>query len=163
MKKILLSVLLSIFLLLPGLVRAQISVESTPSTQIKVERVANVIERFQERINIFLKFSNRDKITFQQELVEKRLAEIDYVIKSGQGDLIEESSSRYKTYIGRLIKSTKSAQIKDMKSQLLNMGENHQKILAPLRDNFESNSGFWLLLQQDIDIVREFTDQVRSL
>lgn len=163
MKKILFSLIALILILFPSYIDAQSQVESTPSVKVKVERVANVMERFKEKISLFLKFSAKDKVALQQELTEKRLAELDYVIQSGQGDLIEETSSRYRTYVGGLIKSTKSDQVQDMKTQLLEMGENHQKILAPLRDNFESNSGFWLLVQQDIDIVRDFTNQIRSL
>ena len=160
MRKAFLLIITLLIVLFPGLVKAQS--ESTPSPKIKVERVASVIERLKERVDLLFKFSTKDKISLQQQLTEKRLAELDYVIKSGQGDMIEEVSSRYKTHVGKLIKSTKSAQSKEIKTQLLDMGENHLTILAPLRDNFESNSGFWLLVQQDIDVEKEFSDQIRS-
>lgn len=162
MQKILLILVSIICLSLISLTNVYAQVESTPSSKIKVERVANVLDRLKERINLLFKFSVKEKIMLENQLAEKRLAELDFVIRSGQGDLIEEVSSRYRTHMGQLINDTKSISEQDIKRQLLEMGENHQKVLPVLRDNFEANSGLWLLIQQDLDIVKELTNQIQS-
>lgn len=129
----------------------------------RVDHIANIRERIQERINLFFKFSPQDKAYYQKELAEKRLAELSFVIENKKGDFIEETSSRYSTYLGRLTETVTDKKLSNMKGELLKMLENHKLILDELIKPFESNSGFWLLLQHNINVLQIYADQIKNL
>jgi len=162
MRKTILTFLLSIFLFIPQLTLADVNSESTPSVKVKVEKMSNIIDRFKEKITLFFKFNSDEKLDYQQQLVEQRLGELDYVIRTGQGDFIEEVSSRYAAYVGRLSESLLSSNNNVKKEQVLEMFKTHPKILAKMRDNFPANSGFWLLLQHDINTVQIYSDKIQN-
>lgn len=139
------------------------AVESSASSSVKVDKVSNVLDRFGERIQGWFKFSAEDKANYQMGLIEKRLAELQYVIDDGQGDLIEEVSSRYATYVGKFADDLISKKLSAENTKYLVMFESHLKILPELRDHFPSNSGWWLLLQHDINTVQIFSDKIKNL
>lgn len=162
MRKIFLILFLALFIFLPNLAFADINQESTPSFKVKVEKVSNVIDRLKEKITLFFKFNSDDKLNYQQQLVEQRLGELDYVIRDGQGDFIEEVSSRYAAYVGRLSESVLSSKNNNKRGEVIRMFNNHLPILAVMRDNFPANSGFWLLLQHDINTVRIYSAKIQN-
>ncbi len=128
----------------------------------RVEKLSNVIDRLGEKIQGFFKFSSEDKVSYQKELVERRFAELLFVIDNGQGDLIEEVSGRYATYVGKATDDLISKKVSSQSDEYLRMFEKHLKILPVLRDHFPANSGFWLLLQHDINTVQIFSDKIKS-
>lgn len=148
--------------------------ESTPSPLMKVplgseaallkgDHYANVLERFKERITLFFKFSNEDKLVYQQELADKRISELVYIISAGEGDPIEELSSRYGSHIGRLTDFAVNNKLSGKKDGLLKMYDTHLKVLNNIQMNFEFESGWWLLLQHDINIVTTSQNRVKSI
>lgn len=147
---------------LPGVVLAQESQTET-KTKVEVDHVANVLEKFREKVTLFFKFSKEDKYSYQKFLLEKRLAELKYVIDTKQGNLIEETSSRYSTYLGNFTDFVIKNKLTSKKEEILKMYEEHQKILDTLQINFEFESGFWLLLQHDINTVKIFSEQIKLL
>ena len=112
---------------------------------------------------MFFKFSQKDKINYQQELTEKRLAELKYVIDSDKGDMIEDTSSRYSTCLGNLTEAVVKNKATDKKQELLTMYENHAKVLENLISQMEVESGFWLLLKHDINYIKIYSDQIKAL
>lgn len=157
-------ILLCLIFLSFFLVNDTFAQDSSKSTGIiEVNRVTNIKDRLWEKINLFFKFSQKDKINYQQELTEKRLTELKYVIDSGKGDMIEETSSRYSTYLGNLTETVMKNKMINKKQELINMLENHNKVLENLIQGMEANSGFWLLLKHDINYVKIYSDQIKSL
>lgn len=161
MNKVILLLVLSIFLFLPQQSLADVNKEGS-SVKVPVESMANVIDRLKERINLFFIFNSDDKLSYQEQLLEKRLGELDYVIRTGQGDFIEEVSTRYAAYVGRFSESLLSGQNSSKKEQALETFKTHSKILARMRDNFPANSGFWLLLQHDINTVQIYSEKIKD-
>lgn len=135
---------------------------SATSAVTKVETLANVIDRLGEKIQGFFKFSSEDKVSYQKGLVEKRFAELIYVIDNGHGDLIEEVSSRYAAYVGKTTDDLISKKVNKENENYIKMFESHATILPVLRDHFPANSGFWLLLQHDINTVQIFSDRIKT-
>lgn len=128
--------------------------------------IANVVDRIFEKISLFFKFSNRDKIDYQKDLTEKRLVELKYVVENvenGMGDRIEELSSRYSTYLGYLTEMVVKNKMVDKKQEFLDMYETHAKIIEQLITKVDVDSGFWLLLKHDINYVKIYSDQIKSL
>lgn len=160
----LLLILISLGVILFPLKIVAVNQETSPSSKlVEVTRVADLKDRIWERITLFLKFSQKDKINYQQQLAEKRLAELKYVIDSDRGDMIEETSSRYSAYLGRLTEAVLQNKITNKKQELLSMFENHAEILDELIGKVNVDSGFWLLLKHDINYVKIYSDQIKSL
>lgn len=126
-------------------------------------RIANSWDKLIERATLFFKFSDNDRFDYQKLLAEKRLSELKFVIDSGKGDLIEETSSRYSSYIGRLNNFVMSKRLVDKRQDLQIMQSNHLEILQELSDKFEFDSGFWLLLQHDINTIKIHRDQLKNV
>lgn len=154
--------LLLAFIVFPGFVGAQGVASESSAGSVEVKSIANIFDRLQEKITLFFKFSSQDKARYQKDLIEKRMAELEFVINSGQGDLIEEVSSRYAAYVGKFSDYVVSKNVTDEKHQFLVMFDSHLKILEELRDHFPSNSGFWLLLQHDINTVKIFSEKIKA-
>ena len=91
------------------------------------------------------------------------MAELQYVVSSDNWDPIEETSSRYSTYLGRLTQYAVSHRMVSKKDELLKMYSLHEQILEDLLKNFEYNSGFWLLISHDINANRIYQNQIKEL
>lgn len=129
--------------------------------KVKVDHIANVFEKLKEKVTLFFKFSTDDKFNYHQSLAEKRLAELKYVIESKQGNLIEETSSRYSTYLGSFTDFTIENKLSNKEEELIKMLEEHQKILETL-NNFEYESGFWMLMMHDINATKIYSTKARD-
>lgn len=127
---------------------------SSDSASLKVEHIANIIDRLGEKITMLFKFSDEKKLNYMQVLADKRLGELVYIMTTGEGDPIEELSSRYATHISRLATFVNEKKLNKNKYSLLKMYENHLHILNNIQQNFEFESGWWLLLQHDINTVK---------
>lgn len=151
-------------LLLPsGVAFAQVNNSSASAQVMQVEQVANLRDRILERITLFFKFNPSSNEEYQSQLVEKRLAEVKYVVDSNNWDPIEETSSRYSSYLGRLTKFVIDHKMTNKKDDLLKMYKRHEQVLEQLVKNFEYNSGFWLLLQHDINANKIYQQQIQDL
>lgn len=127
--------------------------------KVSADHVANVFEKLKEKVTMFFKFSQEEKFEYLAYLSEKRLGELKYVIDSKQGNLIEETSSRYSTYLGNLTEYAISHKMTNKKEELKNLYDQHQKILEQL-NTFEYESGFWLLLMHNLNITKIYATQV---
>lgn len=131
-------------------------------SKVEVDHVANIVEKFKEKMTSFFKFSKEDKFNYQKFLLEKRLAELKYVVDSKEWQPIEETSSRYATYLGNFTGFVVNNKLSNKKEEVLNMYNRHQKILEEFGRNFEFESGFWLLLQHDINSTKIFSSQIND-
>lgn len=129
--------------------------------ELEVDHVANVIEKFKEKVTLFFKFSKEDKFNYQKFLLEKRLAELKYIVDSKEWNPVEETSSRYATYLGKFTGFIVESNLKGKKEEILSMYGRHKLVLEELQKNFEFESGWWLLLQHDINSTEIFSSQLR--
>lgn len=163
MKKILLVFFISVFFLNTITVNAQGKIKQSSESAVKVDRISNIRDRLFEKISLFFKFSQEQKLDYLIYLQEKRLADLKYAIDNDNGDLIEELSSRYSTYLGKMVNFMSEKKLSYKKEEVLKMMENHKVILDTLQKNFKFESGFWLLLQHDINTIKIFSDKVKQI
>lgn len=130
---------------------------------IKTDHVAGFFEKLGERINSFFKFSGSVKADYYTHLTKKRFGELKYVIDSGQGEKIEEVSSRYSTYAGVLTQHVVSKKIADKKDEILKMFNTQSEILKEYAEKFPYESGFWILIQHDINALNIYSEQLKVL
>lgn len=145
------------------LIGIQVEVLAANTAGVKeVNHVASVVEKFKEKITLFFKFSNSDKYDYQKYLINKRLSELKYVVESKQGNLIEETSSRYSTYLGTLSEFVIKNKLSIKKEDTLAVFLEHIKIIEKLQEEYESESVFRMLLQHDINTLKLFSEKFKS-
>lgn len=150
MRKILTAFLLALFILLTQ-TNFTLAQESTISAKLTVDHIAGGIEKIVEKVNTFLKFNPKDKLEYYQYLVEKRLAEFEYVMRDEDFDRLGEVVDRYNTYLGVLTDyAVKNIQV-TKKAGLLNMMNSHNVLIKQRQAKLERDSGWWIYLQWMID------------
>lgn len=128
--------------------------------EVKVTHIANVFEKLGEKVTLIFKFSQNDKFNYQKFLLEKRLAELKYVIESKEWQPVEETSSRYATYLSKFNNFVLENNLgSNKKDEIIKIYDRHNKILKELQQNFEYDGGWWLLLQHDINLIKQFLPQ----
>lgn len=137
--------------------------DGSPSAKIKVSSIAGSIEKVKEKITLFLKFKEQDKADYYQYLAEKRLAEEQYVIESNQIDLVEETASRYSTYVGILVNYIISNKLVDKKESTLKMLEEDEKVIDRLQNKFDYFSGWWIAIEHDKNTIKIFSQKLKDL
>lgn len=131
-------------------------------TLFKVDRIAGKIEKVKEKLSLFLKFNKVAKVDYYQYLSEKRLAELVYAVENDVNSL-EQTASRYSTYIGTLTNYVLANKITGEKQDLVSMFERHTRIIESLQKKFEFESGWWLAIQHDINSLGIFKDKIKAL
>lgn len=152
-----------LFLINSVIINAQEISSQASESAIKIDRISNIRDRLFEKISFFFKFSKEQKIDYLIYLQEKRLADLKYAIDNDQGDLIEELSSRYSTYLGKMANFMSEKKLSYKKEEVLKMMERHKIIIETLHKNFEFESGFWILLQHDINTLKIFSDKIKQI
>lgn len=160
LKKLLVVVLTSVFFISStGTILAQ----EDPKPNFTVTTVESKIGKIGEKINLLLRFNKVGKVDYYSYLLEKRLAELAFVVESNDHNMVEEAASRYTTYIGIVSNFTKNKQVSEKKDDLLKQYERHGKVLEKLQSRFAANSGWWLAMQHTINSTRDFSEQLKSL
>ena len=90
----------------------------------------------------------------------KRHAELVYIIENDQIDLLEPTASRYATSLGTLTNYIIKNKITDDRGILINMLDEHAKIIQNLQTKFEYDSGWWLALQHDINYAGIYKEKL---
>lgn len=134
----------------------------TPSTKAKdevtlnftVNHVATKFEKLGEKISLFFKFGKEAKVDEYQYLLEKRLAEVSYAVNNNI-DMVEPTASRYSTYIAVTTDYMLANKVSGKKDQVVATYKRHNKILTALQQKFKHDSGWWLAIQNDINLTND--------
>ncbi len=151
--KNLITILIFLALFFSPLSYAQQNESSVSANVIKVNYLPNIRDRIFEKFFAFFKFSDKDKLKYQLDLLDTRLGEIKFVVESNKGDLIEESSSRYSTYLNRISDLIEKGKDDINREEIVSQLKSHQSLLTELQKKYEFESGFWILLQHDINTL----------
>lgn len=140
-----------------------VSAQDNLTPTLTVDRVASNFEKLGEKITLIFKFGPKNKSDYHQYLVEKRLAELYYSVKTDQIDLVEPTASRYNTYLGRLNEYIMANSLKDKKGEIKNLYDKHSKIIEELQKKYKWDSAWWLSLQHAINNLKDFSTKINSL
>lgn len=159
--KIAFFVLIFFFLLTPTAFAEEDA--SRSAAILKVDHVAGFLEKLSERITSFFKFNDSAKADYYTYLTKKRFGELKYIVDSGQGERIEEVSSRYSTYAGVLTQLVVNNKLVDKKDNVLQIFNVHSEMLKEMVEKVPYESGFWFLLKHDINALNIYSDQLKAL
>lgn len=118
------------------------------------------VKRLKERITEFFKLSYKSKSTYRQLLLEKRLSELVSLVENKNANEIANSTQRFAYQAGKLAEGSYKDK-SDRKKEIILLFDKYKPILGEMRDNFHSNSPFWLLSQQDIDTLNILSDRLK--
>jgi hypothetical protein len=130
-----------------------------PEEKINPGSTLYPLKRLSEKIQSKLIFSKVRNVNFQGDLVERRLLELNFIVKNKYLSSLEYSSQRFSAQAGVFIDGLDSLENKDSGTTLQRFS-NYEDILNNLRDQFPANSSQWLLLQQNIDTLNILSEKI---
>lgn len=116
--------------------------------------------RLWEKITEKFQFGNDAKFKYLNSLIDKRMSELNFVVKNKRLDEVQRSSQRLAYQVGTLTDLLVQKGDKQAKDQLKTRINSFIPALSELRDNFPANSSFWMLVQHDINSVKEYADKL---
>ena len=105
----------------------------------------NLMEKFQ--------FTNENKEKYYEDLLQKRLAELKYVVDKDYLDQVEKSTQRVSYQVGTLTDYVVGKKLNNKKQSLVDLYKEDKIILEKLRDKYPANSSFWMLVQHIINSI----------
>lgn len=137
-----------------------------PDTKINPGSFYYPVKRLWEKGQEKLQFSRQAKINFYESLLKTRLAELNYVVEKKLLSEVQSSSERFAYYAGILTgelvkKNERSSSSNKDKEKVVKEFEQYGKFLEELRDKYEANSSFWMLIQHDINSLKILSDKLR--
>lgn len=115
-------------------------------------------ERLIEKAQVNFYISPESKTDFYKNLLQKRLAELKYIVDHGYLDEVEKSSQRVSYQVGILTDFVVSHKLNNKESAIKDLYNDDKRILEKLRDKYHSNSSFWMLIQHVINSI-DFNSQ----
>ena len=148
-------------LLITGLVFADNASLSLPNTKINPGSFYYPVKRLWEKGQEKLQFSKQAKINFYQSLLKTKLSELNYVVEKKFLSEVQRASERFAYQAGilteELIRQNKSAD----KENVIKEFERFSPFLDTLRDKYEANSSYWMLIQHDINTLGILSAQLK--
>lgn len=90
------------------------------------------IKRFQEKVFMLLQSDTRNKISFNESLLETRFNELSSIVYNKEYDYLYSSSLRYSTTAGVLTQMIKSGEFKDLENQTRTKFKEYQQEIQNL-------------------------------
>lgn len=132
---------------------------SLPDTKINPGSFYYPFKRILEKGWEKLQFSKQAKINFYESLLKTKLAELNYVVEKKLLSQVQGSSERFAYYAGIL--TGELVKENEDKEKMVKEFEQYGKFLEKLRDKYEANSSYWMLIQHDINSLKILSDQLK--
>lgn len=120
------------------------------------------VKRLWEKGVSHLLFSKNSKVSYNKELLKERLSELKYVLEKKEISEIQKSSERFAYQVGIYSEKLSDLNDKNKINKALEEFKSYSKSLVVLRDLYEANSSYWLLVQQDIDTLNIISDKIKN-
>ncbi len=118
-------------------------------------------KRILEKAEEVFAFSKDSKRVFYNNLLKIRLSELNYVVIEKRFSAVEKSSKRFSYQAGILTDELIKQNNEDEKQKQIKEFGQYNNLLATLRDNFQANSSFWMLIQHDINSLNQLSDRLK--
>ena len=119
-----------------------------------------LLKRVKEKIGLFFSFSNESKINNYKKLTEVRLAELKFIIEKNHMGYFEKSTQRYFTTVGQLTTLVTSKNVKNQYNPIREELLSHIPVLTKLRDNYDFDTAEWRFVEDDINYVKGYIDNL---
>lgn len=119
-----------------------------------------LIKRFKEKVFMFFKFDLNSKIVYYQVLLDRRLGELAYIAENRNIAHIETTSSRYESTAGQLAQILIVNKNKEKLLEVKQKFKDHLLGLAKIQDSFLSSSAEWRFIENDINSLKLYSQQI---
>ena len=116
--------------------------------------------RLWEKIAEKFQFDSNSKFKYSSTLIDKRMSELGFVVKNQRLGEVQKSSERLAYEVGTLTDLLIKEKDAQKKGQLNKKINSFFPALAELRDNYPANSSFWMLVQHDINALKEYSEKL---
>ena len=106
-------------------------------------------------------FTRQSKVNFLESLLNKRLAELNFVVENKLLSEVQTSSERFAYQVGILTQELVKQNKLQEKEKFLKEFEQMQKFLEKLRDVYPANTSFWMLVQHDINTLGILSEKLK--
>lgn len=124
-----------------------------PSISLQPSMTYYPIKRLFEKFTEKLQFTSEAKEKYYEDLVQRRLAELKYVVDKDFLDQVEKSTQRVSYQVGVLTDYIVEKKQDNKKQGVVDLYKKDKIILEKLRDKYPANSSFWMLLQHIINSI----------
>lgn len=124
-----------------------------PSVLIQPSMTYYPVKRLFEKSIEKLQFTNESKEKYYEDLLQKRLAELKYVVDKNYLDQIEKSTQRVSYQAGILTDYVIFKKMNNKKQNIADLYKEDKIILEKLKSKYPVNSGYWMLVQHIINSI----------
>lgn len=117
-------------------------------------------ERLKEKVGLMLKFNVDKKAEHIEQLLEKRLKELEYIGTNKQLFYLETTASRYSATAGQLTEIVIKKKLNNRKSDVIKLFESHKPRLEKIRNLNEHANSEWRMIQYDIESLDIYKQQM---
>lgn len=116
--------------------------------------------RLWEKIAENFQLGTEAKFKYANPLIDKRMSELGYVVKNRRLGEVQRSSERLQYQVGILTEYLVKQGTPKMKDEIKAKIDIFFPALSELRDNFPANSSFWMLVQHDINSLKQYYEKL---
>lgn len=128
---------------------------------VRPESIYYPLYRFWEKAIEKSKFTDQSKVEYYQSLTDRRLIELNYVVKKNLLGEIQTSSERLSYYAALTKDAVKKINHKEDIEKLTKKFDADIKILEKLRDKYAANSSYWMLIQHSINSLKSYQGNLK--
>lgn len=120
-------------------------------------------KRLGEKIKLFfLSFSANGKAEFYKELVNRRLAELKYVIEKEDKNNFEIATIRYSTTVGEWTEHILAKNLIDKKRGAVEVMTSHLPVVEKLMTTYDGTTAEWRFVKQDFDYLNIYISKLKD-
>lgn len=123
--------------------------------------ISYTVKRIGEKFMLLTKLTSNSKVGYYKNLLDRRLSELLVVIDNKDTANIEKSSQRYETTAGQLTELILKKNLTGQKESTIALFENHSKMIEGVKEKFAYDTGERRLVQNDINSLKIYSDQLR--
>lgn len=120
------------------------------------------IKRLQEKVFLSFSLTPEKKADYYLSLLDKRLEEINYLIRNNKTDHLWSASLRYSATAGEISKLIVDNKLTSYASKAIEKFKSHQKAFKNLDDTFPNRfeSENWKYLQDGVNYLDQYINQL---
>lgn len=125
--------------------------EGLPKVIIQPGGISYSMKRIMEKFFYYVNLNVENKADYYRDLLQKRVAELNYIIDNRLLREHQQASERISFYAGKLADHIIANKLEGKKMEISELMKKDKALLANMRDKFPANSSFWMLVQHSIN------------
>ena len=123
------------------------------------------LKRTQENVYLNLKNNPKDKLDYMSTLLDRRLEELDSMVRTKSYCCILNASLRYSTLAGQITENIEVNNMKDIIPSLVSKFQNHKKVLQDIYEIYPKNTENmeYKYIEDDLNYLDLYIDKLSKI